>query len=246
MLSLVYQDTNEIMAKIPKKITPDPIVNSVVEFRFQTPLEKDKIISTLHNLLSSDFPYFQDQLPQIVFPILKPEYVAKTTLRNKDFTVSFGTNVIIFGNAREYLGWPAFSKIVFHFSELLTSKGIMGKIDRVGLRYINFFKDVHVLSTGTNLQINFENKADYNTGKNTQLRTEIQKGKYGFNLVLADNVGHNNALGSMLDIDAYLDNPNIGFSSELIKLVEEIHLEEKILFYGLLKQDFVDKFKPEY
>src|SRR5258707_239087 len=225
--------------KIPKKITPDPIIESVVEFRFQTAFKKEEIISRIYNQLSSDFPLFRDQQQQILIVPFKPEYLTKVSIQNKDFTVSFGSNVIVFGNAFGYKGWSLFSKMVYQYTESLVKTGLIGKIDRIGIRYVNFFKDVLLLSSNTNLKIDFVNKQDYSENKNTQIRTELSKGKFGFNLAMADNVAHNNSVVSILDIDIYVDNLDSAFSNEIIQLFEDAHIEEKLLFYGLLKQEFV-------
>jgi uncharacterized protein (TIGR04255 family) len=232
--------------KIPKKITPDPIIDSVIELRFQTIFKKEEIISRFYNRLNSDFPFFREQQQQILIGTFKPEYLTKISIQNKDFTVSFGSNVVVFGNAGGYKGWSLFSKMIYQYTEVLVKEGLIGKIDRIGIRYVNFFKDVLLLSSNTNLKINFGNKQDYSENKNTQIRTELSKGKFGFNLVMADNVAHNSSLGSILDIDAYVDKIEAPFSEKIIQLIEEAHVEEKQLFYGLLKPEFIEKFKPEY
>ncbi|SKC73578.1 TIGR04255 family protein [Ohtaekwangia koreensis] len=232
-----------IQTDIPKKITPDPIVDSVVEFRFSSQHPKDRLTTLLLNHFSVEFPSFRDFAPQIGFPL---EFTTKVSLHNDNFNVNIGPNVISFGCMNSYKGWSPFSAIVTETMHNLSKQGLINEIERVGLRYINFFKNIMLISQNTNLDISFSGRENYTT-RSTSLRTQLQKDPFIFNVIIADNVVHNNVPGSILDIDVATEHGlKIKFSDQIIRILEQAHSEEKMIFYSLLKNDFVKKFNPEY
>jgi uncharacterized protein (TIGR04255 family) len=226
---------------IPKKITPDPIIDSVVEFRFSSPHQREKLVTLLFNHFSSEFPSFREFLPPVGFP---SEYTTRVSLQNVDFTVNIGPNVLSFGCAKDYKGWLLFSKMVKTNMENLSNLGLIGDIERVGLRYINFFKNVMLVSQNINLDISFMGREGYKT-RTTSLRTELQKGIFSFNVIVADNIVHNNVPGAILDVDVSAVVTG-KFSSATMNIIERAHVEEKLIFYSLLKAEFLNTFKPEY
>ncbi|MCE2887858.1 MAG: TIGR04255 family protein, partial [Pseudanabaena sp.] len=58
------------MQSIPKKITPCPILQAVVELRFETVLPSDAVFGILYSLLSSQYNTFEKlpilQIPEIL------------------------------------------------------------------------------------------------------------------------------------------------------------------------------------
>lgn len=229
--------------RVPVKITPDPIVDSIVEFRFASIHQKEKLIPLLLNHFSSPFPFFRDSLPQIGF---SSEYATRTSLHNSEFAVNVGPNVVSFACLKDYRGWSAFSAIIRENMISLASQNLIGDIERVGLRYVNFFKNVMLLSQNINLDITFAGREHYKS-RTASLRTELQKDNFSFNVIIADNVIHNNSIpGSILDIDVTTEPQKLPFSEKVMGIVDQLHLEEKTLFYSLLKNEFLQSFNPEY
>lgn len=96
----------------PTKITPDPIIDAIVEFRFENNVPPDAILGMLFNVVRDDFPEF------VKLPIAElPEKI-----RAQDSTLKFA---------------PFLAKLVKN----LEASGVVKKFTRIGIRYIDFFKN---------------------------------------------------------------------------------------------------------
>ena len=54
------------------------------------------------------------------------------------------------------------------------------------------------------------------------------------------------AIGSVIDIETVLENNIDDFFGQMKELVEEGHVEEKKLFFSLLKPEYLETLNPEY
>ena len=120
---------------------------------------------------------------------------------------------------------------------------IIDKYTRVGIRYINGF-DFNIFEK-VNLSISLSK--DHLTGLDSTIRMTVPSGEFISTLQVINDAEVKNAektvKGSIIDIDTHIDNPK----EDIIKIVEQGHLEEKKLFFTLLKEEFVKKeLNPEY
>jgi uncharacterized protein (TIGR04255 family) len=93
----------------PTKITPDPIIDAVVEFRFESEIPPDAVLGMLFNVVRNDFPNFKklpvaeipDEIrrndPQLKFA---PYYQAVS----EGYRLNVGPNVISLGNPETMSG----------------------------------------------------------------------------------------------------------------------------------------------
>lgn len=238
--------------KLPKKIDPCPILEGVVEFRFESPFPHDAIFGIVYNEFRNDYPKesLQElpilQLPEVVRsqdPALRYKPYYNLSSSGKKYLFQIGARVISLINLNPYDGWTAFSGKLKDLIERINKISIVDAYTRVGIRYINGF-DFNVLEK-INLSLNMskEQLIDHNT----TIRIEVPSGDFISTLQVINNAqvkkAESTVKGSIIDIDTYIDNP----AKDIMEVVEQGHKEEKKLFFALLTEDFIKKeLNPEY
>lgn len=236
----------------PKRISPCPIIEAVVEIRFESDSPPEVIIGMLYQSFAPKFTKV-DRLPILQLPeairlsdpnlVFQPYY----RLTSKNFAFQFGAKVITLNNSGTYVGWDIYyAKLVETITEVV-KKGLIKNVLRLGIRYINFFENIDIYK-----KITLEVKMNNTALESRQLltRAELSRGKFNGVLQVASNaniiIDNIAKKGSIIDIDiGYNKSDNI-FSTEFPQLLQESHEEEKKLFFGLLKPDFLATLNPEY
>lgn len=234
---------------IPTKITPCPIVDTIVEIRFSTSLPPDAVFGILYNSLKDDFSKVEK------FPILgipeeirmkdpnlrfKPHY----KIYNEKLIIQIGPDIISFGQHLPYQGWEEFSKGIYDVLFKIMNTNIISKIERLGFRYVNFFPNKSIEDLNINLAVN---NININSG-NTVLRTDFIKEDLISVLQVNNNarINNGNDVGLVIDIDisttANLDN----FFVNKQNIIEKCHDFEKEIFFSLLKTLFLQQLNPIY
>lgn len=233
--------------KLPRNINPCPIVDSLIEVRFSSKINANAVFGLIYGVLQKDFQKVETlpilQLPDLVRandPNLK--YKPHYKISNDQIVIQIGPDVISISSYPKYLGWESFSKIIFDVITKVERVEIINSIERIGIRYINFF-EINIFEK-INLKVCIGN--DNILNKNTVVRTEIEQGEYSSTLQIADKAFINGKLGSILDIDTFATNNLESFFSNKIEQINIGHLKEKELFFSLLKPDFLDSLNPTY
>ena len=237
---------------IPIKITPCPIVEAIVELRFQTDLPDEAVFGVIYSSLRDEAGEFEKlpilQLPEYIRStdqnlIYKPHYRLKTG----EYTLQIGPRVFSFANVKEYVGWDTFSTEITNRFEKLFELGIIKSIERFGLRYMNLFSDTNIYEEST-LKIHLGDKNQ--SSNEINLTMLIQTGIFKSRLIMANNAElklqskETTAKGSLIDIDVVLENPSD--IKEIPNIVEQSHNEEKQLFFSLIDPNFLKTLNPEY
>lgn len=239
------------MTNLPVKIEVCPIVDSVVELRFEPSTYPNAVFGLVYNALEGEFQKVE-KLPILQIPeqfreadenfTFKPQY----RLVDDNFTIQVGPKVIGISSKLPYTGWDQFSTKIFNvFSKLFQSKICKTSL-KLGVRYTNFFEEE--IFSNINLDINIsDEQIKY---KNTLLRTEINKQGYTNILQVSNNaeqkIENEVKTGSILDIDTQLNLANYDFQSNYKELINNGHQIEKDLFFSLLREEFLKKLKPIY
>lgn len=234
--------------KIPNKITPDPIVSAVVEIRFKPGIPQTAVVGSVYSKLANNYPNYKNlPFPQEfkrMIPNLK--YTAEIEIANEDYTLGIGHNVFSQRINNKYLGWKDFFAICKQNVETLTTiPNLIEKTERIGLRYINFFPDETDMFNSFRLSIEFAKKDQYDVN-HTMYRTSLSTKGINLELRIEDKAKTaQTAEGLLLDIDANSTNED-DLKGDLLKIIDTLHVEEKILFFNLLTDEFLSKFKPKY
>lgn len=246
-----------IKKRIPKKITPCPIIEGVLEIRY----EKNKSLSPnmfpgqlaakLGITESNDLP--ESDIPERIaseHPQLK--FVPRVQLFKENIIVQLGPNVISINNPDDYIGWDDFEK---HIEEVIDSLLEINAIDHImsiSLRYIDFFD--HNIFENIDLKVSMSNKdfSDHDLfiqymKENSDYRAVVKiRNDVKMKVKGSEDKGADSIEGSTIDIDTqYLQ--NIPTEKEaLMQVINSAHTFEKETFYDLVSESFIETLNPEY
>lgn len=239
---------------IPKRISPDPIVDAVVELRFSSTAHPDAVFGLISNAIKEDFPVFQSlpvcQLPEDI-RLQDPNLIFSPYYQsiNGNFRLNVGPRVISLANINKYAGWqdgffPKIEKLIKDIEVI----GVITKIHRVGLRYVDFFQED--IFDYSKLQVSWEDNGNILRDKQV---TTVLTHKDG--LVSRIQMLNNAAIsqqngppktGSVIDTDVFYE-PSCGFDfSGLSKRIIACHERAKTNFFSLLTSEFINSKNPEY
>lgn len=238
--------------KIPIKIAPCPIIEAVVDFRFDTQMPADAIFGIIYKSFRDEFGDKVENLPILQIPEAirsqDPNFRFQPYYRfqKENYILQIGPRVINFISQEDYLGWKTFYPRIKASLLKIQELDLVSRFSRLGIRYINLFSfdiynriDLEILMHGKQLQAN-----------KTILRTTLKAGDYTTNLQIANNaqIATKKILktGSVIDIDTYIEGDNLPIFSNPDKIIGEAHSEEKRLFFDLLKDDLIAEMNPIY
>jgi len=243
---------------IPKKIAPDPIVQAIIEIRFQPNVPREAVFGLLYSKVKDNYSNL-DKLPILQLPEAVREmdpslkYKPHYKLTNDNLQLLIGSDVIALVNdvgwTGNYIGWGEFSEKLSGLLDIIKNLELFDKIERIGIRYLNYF-DSNIFEK-INLGVSFKNE----NGKeipsiSTAISREIESGDF-INRVQISNKATitskgEERTGSMIDIDTFSEKEiKVNFNN-FKKLIEDGHNKEKEIFFQLLKKDFIKTLNPEY
>src|SRR6266542_3852573 len=146
--------------RIPRRLARNPIVDAIAEVRFSSNIPNDAIIGLVYTNLRGEFGKPED-LPILQIP---------AALREKDPNLRYQAcykftkpgNVLLIGphnvalSTYPYSDWGAASPLLNQILSRLHSVGLFERIERIGLRYVNFFENLNILDHST-LTLNVRN-----------------------------------------------------------------------------------------
>ncbi|MEZ4947342.1 MAG: TIGR04255 family protein [Cyclobacteriaceae bacterium] len=239
--------------EVPKKIDNCPIVDSVVELRFESSIFPNAVFGLIFNSLQKDFPKVE-KLPILQLPEQlrdsDPNFRFKAQYRlisDDGFSVQIGPDVLVMGSPMPYPGWSGYFEKIKLVIERVYQTGVIKKVIRLGVRFINFF-DIDIFEQ-INLDITINNAT--HKPQNTQLRTELTKNGFLNTLNIANNAkqsiqNNKQRVGSIIDIDTFKEYRNEDFKKIYESEIENAHNSEKEIFFSLLREEYLKKFNPEY
>ena len=240
-----YSSVNEL----PQKITPCPIKEAIVEIRFESEIPNDAVFGIFYKEFEADYPTVEE------LPILQlPEFVRKQEealqhkphyklSNNNGFLFQVGPRVVSLISLDPYSGWSEFYGRLKGIVKRIGELDVVKSYTRIGIRYINHF-EINVFDVVT-LQVALPGHQLNNY--NTFIRSEIPTGAFKSTLKISNSVdtieNEKTNKCSIIDIDVFIENSQ----EDINVLIENGHLEEKKLFFTLLKPEFVkSNLNPEY
>lgn len=238
--------------KIPRKISPDNLRDTIVQVLFNTCLSQELILGEYNNALSNFFKFIgtpTKQQPAILSSNQKIvlENVGRGYFLDHSERVKIDVRPegISFNCYKQYIGWDEYFGIISLTLKILYDKGWVSEINRIGLRYISEFENVSLTkSLNLHLEVSLPNKSL----DNTQVRSEYVDEEFKAIVTLINGVPkpQSDAKVSIIDIDIIkLDNEIISLNN-LLNIIERAHFKQKTTFFSLLKSDFLDSLNPVY
>ncbi|MFK5975695.1 MAG: TIGR04255 family protein [Sulfurovum sp.] len=239
----------------PVKLSPVPIISAVVEIKFISNLPNDAVFGALYPLLNQKFSQLK-KLPILQVPsdirdrdpqFMNSPHYELSNIESNFLKVLIGPGVlaIVFNKSdNEYPGWTEYIKneIEEIYSDIFQST-IIQEITRFGIRYTDFFDTNIFENTEFNIMQNSSNIA---LNEKIQIIRNFKKEDFMHNVVISNNASINingiEKIGSIIDIDSYIDNPNDDFKSEYEKYLSDGHIINKNQFFTILKKEFIDNY----
>ena len=238
------------IGKIPQKITPCPIKEAVVELRFDTSLPYDAVPGMILSAFKDTFGPLQRhailEIPEIIRtsdPNL--EYSPYHLFRKGNFVLQVGPKCFSIACVDDYTDWNTyFSTIKTALDGLLKLK-IVEKPTRLGLRYVSFFNSQDIFA---NIQLPLEMAGNSLIGHKNVMMSEFEQD--GFKCVLQLRNQHlelsTGMVGSVVDIDLLQDINSPIDNVDLYGPINKAHDIEKLIFFGILKPEYLNTLKPQY
>ena len=239
---------------LPRRIYPDPIIDSIVEIRFNPLIDRNAVFGVIYYALREDFPTVDtlpvQQIPEslrAVDPLFafQPQY----RISNDRFRVQVGPDVLSVSVVGAYPGWQTFSEVIKSVFTTVAGLNIVGDVHRLGLRYVSVFEGD--LLAG-NLKLSVLVPGYEEGGYPTTLRVQLPNDPFLTVLHLTNHasvqqVGTEQVrTGSFIDIDTGFNGTIADFFNQMDYWLNVAHDSEKELFYSLLTDEFLVTLNPEY
>ena len=235
--------------ELPKRISPNPLLSSVVEVRFESNLKSEDLIELYLNHFSKDFPQILDHSPD--FDVVQPantNYKVRYIFNSDNFSILIGSNIIAFENQGDYKFWTNYSPVIEKNLHKLNEACEIKKIERIGIRYLSFFEDEAMLRNSIIVKNDFD--FDNYLQKDSYFRATYFKENINITVQVPQNViikkDDLTKSGTLVDIDVSCDQglpQSIG--KDFFELINLMHAEEKAMFFTLLSDEFLATLNPE-
>jgi len=239
--------------KLPIKISPCPILEAIVELRFDSEFEAGAVFGVIYQKVKDEYSHI-DKLPILQLPEnmrlsdLNLLHLPWYKLTKDNISLNIGPKIFSVSCAKEYIGWEQFALIVKEGFNIVLETGIVKNLTRLGMRYINFFEANIFDNTIVQISKNGESfpsiekllkvKVPYDQGCSTLLITN--------NAQIIDKETKEPKTGSIIDIDVVFEKGLEMFQGNMHDILEETHKEEKKRFFDLLKPEYLTTLNPEY
>jgi uncharacterized protein (TIGR04255 family) len=241
-----------IPERLPTRIAKSPIVETITEVRFVTPVPEAALQGLLFAQIRKKYPKYV-KLPGAELiaavkeqnPIL--QYAPVAQYHSQEFIIQTGPrSVSLLIQPAKYPGWAVLSAEIAFFFEALKNADFVSEGERLGLRYINFF----ALDVLSNLDLEVHAHGKPLNSAELNLVCGLKREKAFVRLAIGNNamakITDEPRYGSILDIDVSFNSEEFTLFDGVIERLGDAHLIAKQIFFGLLKQEFLDTLEPEY
>jgi len=241
----------ENVVNIPQKVN-SPILEAVLEVRYDCQFPGEALYGLLFDIFN-EFPNKEEhalpilQIPsQIRFNDPNFKYQPYYRASNNGFAFAIGPYSIIFSALQPYKGWTEWKRFFNPLLETIKSRGIIGSVERIGLRTFDVF-DNNIFDKINAKLIISDKTIETNP---TSFFTEFEQENIHVRLNLGNQAIINGqpTTNSLIDIDCiyFFNCEGNAFFSAYQEVLEKAHLVNKKIFFGLLKQNLLTSLNPEY
>lgn len=240
--------------RIPKRLARNPIIDAVAEVRFSSSVPNDAVIGLVYSKLQETFGK-PANLPVLQIPL--PLRESDPNLRYQPcYRFIKPGNVLLVGphtialSTYPYVDWGTASPLLSDVLTRLHQAGLFERIQRIGLRYVNFFEDINILDRST---LVLEVRKSSVASQSVSLRTESTFNDFKIvtqihNTATAEVAGVSKR-GSILDLDIAKEDLDMlpdSLPASLMNLFVAANEVADVEFFKLLADDFLVTFGPEY
>ncbi|MEA1988717.1 MAG: TIGR04255 family protein [Pseudomonadota bacterium] len=237
---------------IPKKITPNPVVEAVVELRFDTNIPSEAVLGVVYPVLQEIINGEFEKLPILQLPehVRMNDHNLKFAphfkFKNDSYQVNIGPRVLAIVAVQPYKGWEEYSPLINKILSSFDDLNIIRTISRLGVRYIDFFNDIDI-----NEKLKFKVQGFPYTLNDLTLSSSFKvRTPFTTNLHIATNqtiVTNNSTVsGSIFDTDTYIECNDPYSLNDILERIESAHDVGKEVFFSSMNDDFIASLNPEY
>lgn len=219
--------------KLPKRITPDNLIESIVEIRMNPILEQElwagKMEYSLGKLGWEYVPLSSTDDKTLLYGLFVKDDLRFTI---KDKSILFNCSL------RKYIGWESYRKEIMDVVEKILMFPLANGFNRVQIRYISEFENVDFH--------NCVNKSVVSCGDKFNCRgIRLDKSENNSDIfVLLTN--DSKTQSTYFDINIFERFEATDSIEKLMESLDNAHLKEKGTFFALLEDSFIEKLNPEY
>src|SRR5437870_4231239 len=124
--------------KLPQKIELCPIIEAVVEIRFEASIFRNAVFGIVYNSLKDQFSGEVEKLPILQIPenLLQSDpsfqYKPYYKITKGNYALQIGPDVISISCLNPYSGWKEYSQLIFQILENFSKLNIIKKVERLG------------------------------------------------------------------------------------------------------------------
>ncbi len=230
--------------KIPRKITPDNLKDSIVQIRFEPNCFPELLLGKFNDMFEDKITYNGESIASLNKNLIGNSIGGHFVDSNGKVKIKVANDNITFNLLSKYPGWNNYSPIIYEIITKFLNSSLVKKITRVGLRYISQYENLSVFD---NLKMDISFPLNQRLSS-SQFRNEFDSDSFRIIVTLLNLVSSplNSSLTSIIDIDVikyFVKNPS---NDEIIDTIEIAHNKQKELFFSLLTDDFLKTLKPEY
>lgn len=239
--------------ELPVKIEYCPIIDAVVEIRFESSFNPNIILGIFYDKLKDHYSISVKNLPILRIPeefrtkdaLLKfrPWY----SLELDRFTIMLGPSVCSVSAVKPYSNWKDYFCDLEKIYSIIEESNVISLVHRIGLRYINYFKED--ITSDLSMSVKFDN---CDAPSDLNISAKINKSGVGCVICFSNNAEIRDkegklSKGSILDIDCSIDYSYEKWDrTKFLSDIKKLHQSEKELFFSLLTKSLLDKLKPQY
>ncbi len=241
-----------IPERLPRKIDPCPIVEAIFEIRFTTIEPWRTLPGLLHERIRERYPEQRDlPLAQIPEEIRRQEptlaHLPLMQFLGADFLVQLGPSVLsLVTKLNAYPGWTIIQEQLRWLLERVQNAGFIQEAGRLGVRYIDFFKEDIFSKLSLGVTVAGQPLRD----SELQVATVLRHRPFTARLLVTNSailgMGNDARRGSVFDLEVWLGPLDFELFADGMVKFAEAHLLVKQCFFGLAKPDFVASLNPTY
>ncbi|WP_375417291.1 TIGR04255 family protein [uncultured Hymenobacter sp.] len=236
-----------MMSRLPKKITPDALLETYVEVHYTTNSPVEVAFGKFYTALINDFEYLRPPA-QLLNSVLGGQIQAQDEplFRGQGVQFRLRDGYLGVSCSAEYLGWSIYQQRLSHILQLLMETGEIVRFTRIGLRYINALP---WRPANEQLLVQLPTLPPELIMEQFQYRAQLRTTDgYRVNLMLSDSqrVAGRQGPQSLFDLDIIWEQAPLTTLQEALSKLDETHRREKEVFFGLLNPDYLASLKPEY
>lgn len=243
--------------KLPIKISPDHIKQSIVEISYESDIPYEILLGIIFQSLDKSYNY--TSYPLQSNEVLKNEIYLNIGVQNLFFTSKIKFQIyphsILFNCVESYIGWDEYKAEIVRALEQISIIKEINKFTRVGIRYISEYPEIEITKC-TKFDFTFgipEIKSDTYSFRSEFLWEDINVVLNLQHLVPKRTVANSQNENvivvkpiSTIDINVISEGLQIDNLDDLLKVIERNHSKEKEVFFNLLNTEYLASLTPVY